>query len=114
MKQKKAVRKHNSMLDESLTVHFTDYGNKNLARVFIASNEIETALDESRLGILDGNLLAVDGSDGYLFLFGPDARKLYEDIKPILLRTPIFHGAEITLGVNGQKEMIHDKLLQVS
>lgn len=114
MKQKKAVSSDSSKTEEFLTIHFTDYGNANLNRVFEVSDEIKEALHESRLGEFDGNLLAVDGSDGYLFLFGPNVRELYESIKPILLRTTIFKNADIRLGFQGGKKAIHEKLLQVS
>ena len=36
------------------------------------------------VGELDGNEIGADGSDGNLFMYGPDADKLFEAVKPVL------------------------------
>jgi hypothetical protein len=72
-----------------------------------ALHDLEFYLDEflenNPVGRLDGHEIAMEGVDGLLFLYGPDAQKLFESIKPILLLTPFTSEAEIFIQ-NGENE----------
>ena len=55
------------------------------------------ALDGKNVGELDGHEIAIDGSDGFLFLYGPDADALFAAIEPVLRKSPVMPGADATL-----------------
>lgn len=114
MKQKKAISKDAYIVEEFAAIHFTEYGNTNLERIYSVSDELDKALKGTNLGELDGHMLAVTGSDGFLFLYGPDAKELYEYIKPIILRTPFLKNATVGFGITGQQLKVIEKLSLVS
>jgi hypothetical protein len=61
--------------EQAVIVHF-DYGNADWKPFFAFEKTIEDAISKSGAGDYDGNELAVDGSDGTLYMYGPDADKL--------------------------------------
>ena len=82
-------------MEEAIIVHF-QYGSTNLARLFALEDQIEDALAAASAGELDGHEIAVDGSDGFLYVYGPDADRLFEIMLPILWSSDFMDGAEIT------------------
>jgi hypothetical protein len=82
--------------EHSVIIHFL-YGSTDLSRLFALEDELSSVVDTSGVGEVDGNEIAVDGSDGYLFLYGPDADKLFNAIKPVLESTDFMKGAKVTL-----------------
>ena len=60
------------------------YGQTDLEPLFEVERQLEAAIEKAGVGEFDGNEIAVDGSDGSLFMYGPDADKLFEAVKPVL------------------------------
>jgi hypothetical protein len=81
--------------EHAIIIHFT-YGSTDLSRLFTLEDQLEHAITQAGTGELDGHEIAVDGSDGYLYMYGPDADRLFETIKPILKSTSFMLGAEVT------------------
>jgi hypothetical protein len=79
---------------QAVILHF-HYGSMELTRLSILENKLEKAIAETKAGIFDGNEVATDGSDAFLYMYGPDADKLYRAIEPILKNTDFLHGAEV-------------------
>lgn len=50
---------------------------------------------KGRAGEYDGHEIAVDGSDGSIYMYGPDADLLFETIRPILETTHFMRGATV-------------------
>ena len=84
------------MSEHAVIIKF-DCGSKDLARLFELEEDLEAALAERAVGELDGNEVAVDGSDGLLYLYGPDADHLFAAIKPVLAATTAIRNAVATL-----------------
>ncbi len=82
--------------EQAVIVHFFNYGSKDLTRLFALEDKLENAIATSGAGEYDGNEIAVDGSDGYLYMYGPDADRLFLVVKPILEVTPFTKGAHVT------------------
>jgi hypothetical protein len=89
-------------------VHF-DCGHKDWKPFFQFEELLEDAIKKSGAGDYDGNELAVDGSDGSLYMYGPDADKLFAVAKPILLSTALLKNVTVTLRYGSVK----DKLARV-
>jgi hypothetical protein len=79
-------------IEQAVIVHFT-YGSRDLKRLFALEEKLEAAITKANVGEYDGNDVATDGSDGYLYMYGPDADRLFEVVKPILQSTPFMSGA---------------------
>lgn len=82
--------------DHAVIVKF-DYGSTDLAELHRLEDQLEAALEASGTGELDGHELAVDGSDGLLFMYGPDADRLYASVEGVLAQAQGVKNAVATL-----------------
>jgi len=82
--------------EQAVLVHF-DYGSRDWAPFFQFEKRLEHAVAASGLGDYDGNELAVDGSDGTLYMYGPDADKLFAVVKPLLESSALLKHVVVTL-----------------
>ena len=82
--------------EHAVIVHFS-YGSTDLSQLFALEDELVAALEEVDAGEFDGNEMAADGSDGIRYLYGPDANKLFDAIKPVLESTDFMKGARAKL-----------------
>jgi hypothetical protein len=100
------------MSEHAVIVHF-DYGSKDLSRLFELEEKVESAIEAAKAGEYDGNEIAVDGSDGYLYMYGPDADRLAEVIMPALVATPWMKGATMTKRYGPPEDGIPEVEVQV-
>jgi hypothetical protein len=82
--------------DQAVLVHF-EYGHKDWSQFFAFEKTLEEAITSSGAGDYDGNELAVDGSDGDMYMYGPDADKLYAVVKPRLEAATFLKNVVVTL-----------------
>lgn len=82
--------------EHAVIVHFS-YGSKDLKNLFALEDEIEKAILAAGVGEFDGNEVNEDGSDGYFYMYGPNADSLFAAVKPILERTHFMRGAKAKL-----------------
>jgi hypothetical protein len=82
--------------DHAVIVHFA-YGSTDLSALFELETRLEAAIAKAKAGEFDGNEIATDGSDGFLYMYGPDADRLFAAIRPCLEGTPFTRGAEVQL-----------------
>ena len=85
----------NKLPEHAVIVHF-HYGSTDLQPLFVLEDNLEEAIKKAGVGEFDGNEVATDGSDGYLYMYGPNADRLCEVIKPILESSTFMRGATIT------------------
>ena len=76
-------------------MHF-QYGSKDLAPLFALEDRLESAIAASNVGYLDGDEIANDGSDGFIYMYGPDADRLSDVVLPVLKAADFMKGAEVT------------------
>ena len=79
--------------EHAVIVHFT-YGSTNLQPLFALEDKMEQAIAAADVGEFDGDEIAIDGSDGSLYMYGPDADKLFEIVRPLLESEKFMHGAK--------------------
>ncbi len=58
--------------------------------------QIERALAAATAGELDGDEVAADGSDGFLYMYGPDADRIFDVVLPVLWSADFMEGAAVT------------------
>ena len=58
--------------EQAVIVHF-EAGSPYQSRLFALEDRLEQVIASTGTGELDGNEIATDGSDGYLYMYGPDA-----------------------------------------
>jgi hypothetical protein len=82
--------------EEAVIIEF-NYGLEEIEPFYDLSDKLRTIVEESNLGEYDGHEMAMDNSDGSFYLYGPDAKKLYEVVKKTIEQTSFMKGANITL-----------------
>jgi hypothetical protein len=108
-------------MTHSVIVKFYDFAarfwtddQRSLDPLVALEDELEEALDGTGAGELDGHEIAVDGSDGLLFLYGPDADALFAAIEPVLRKSAVTLGADATLRYGGpDDEDLKQKLVKI-
>lgn len=99
--------------EHAVVVHFA-YGSKDLTKLFALEEELEKAILAAGVGEFDGNEVNVDGSDGYLYMYGPSADKLFAAIKPILEKSPFMRGATAKLRYGPPQAGSQEKIIVVN
>jgi hypothetical protein len=83
-------------VEQTVMVHF-DYGNTDWAPFFAFEKTLSAAIDSSGEGDYDGNELAVDGSDGTLYIYGLSADKVFAVAQPLLKSCALLKHVTVTL-----------------
>lgn len=93
--------------EQAVIVYFK-YGSTDLERLFNLEQQLESAISDADVGEFDGNEIAANGSDGYLYMYGPDANRLFEVVKPILEATTFTRGASVKLRYGPPEEGVSE------
>ncbi len=97
------------MIEHAIVIAF-DYGLPDLSALFALEEELELLIPPG-VGEVDGNEIAVDLSDGSLYLYGPDADALWAAISPAVNATGFMRGATVRLRYgppeDGVREVLH-------
>jgi hypothetical protein len=86
----------NTDVRQSVVIHFY-YGISSLEPLHALESKLRITLFNTGLGELDGHEIAMDSSDGFLYLYGSNAEALFKAIRPLLLVTPFMRNAEVNL-----------------
>lgn len=82
------------MPEHAVIIHF-QYGSRDLSRLFELEDKIEDVVAKAKVGEYDGHEIAMDGSDGFFYLYGPDADKLFQAVEATLQQSKFMQGAEV-------------------
>lgn len=80
---------------EHAVIAYFQYGSRDLSHLHEMEDRLQSAIANAGTGEYDGHEIAVDGSDGVLYMYGPDANALFGTIHPILEATPFMRGAKV-------------------
>ena len=101
------------MSEQAVIVKF-DYGTTDLDPLFELEDQLESLLEDSEFGEYDGHEIAVDGSDGVLYFYGPDADALYSAIKPTLVASSSIKNAIATLRYGPPEDGVRQVVARVA
>jgi hypothetical protein len=99
---------NSSQPEQAVIVHF-DYGTTDLGPLSALEDQLIAAISDAGVGEFDGNEVAVDGSDGVLYMYGPDADALFAVVKPVLERAPFMKGARARIRYGPPKDGVRQK-----
>ncbi len=92
------------MTEQAVLIEFIDYsvrffheGDHDLDPLHKLEQDMMAVIEKAGVGEVDGHELAMDGTDGMYFLYGPDARALFAAIEPLLRASKITYDAKVTL-----------------
>jgi hypothetical protein len=89
-------KKTHPAVEHAVIVYFK-YGTSDLSRLYTLEDKLEQVIRASGVGEYDGHEVAVDGSDGTLYMYGPDADALIAVVLPVLKGSGYMNGARIVL-----------------
>ena len=82
--------------NQAVIIYF-NYGLEEDEPFYDLSARLRMLVDESGLGEYDGHEMAMDNSDGSFYMYGPDAKKLFELVKETIERISFMAGANVIL-----------------
>jgi hypothetical protein len=95
-----------------VVVHFS-YGSRNFQHVFALEDSLRMAIAQARAGEYDSHYIEEDGSEGFYYMYGPDAEKLFSAISPVLEASSFMHGATVTLHFGPQKRGTPKRVIEL-
>ena len=98
------------MSEQTLIIRFR-YGKADLEPLYELEEKVAEAVEEADAGEYDGHEMAMDSSEGYLYLVGPDARQLLEVVEPVLARARFMRGAEATMRFGSGDDAEEDSVI---
>ena len=90
--------------EHEVEVHFS-YGSNNFQHMYALEDQLRRVISDAKVGEYDGHESPEDGSEGFYYMFGPDAEALFRVIRPVLEESSFMRGATVTLwfGQRGRK-----------
>jgi hypothetical protein len=82
--------------EHAVLVEF-EYGQEDLDDLYEAEERLREVVEAAGAGECDGHEIAMDGSHGQLFLYGPDADALFSVAKPVILASDCLKKPQVTL-----------------
>ena len=75
----------------------TRWGWTTSTRCVALQEQLAEVIEPRGIGEVDGNEIAVDGSEGSLYAYGPDARAILQAALPVVCRSPLAAGGHVYL-----------------
>lgn len=100
-------------VEHAVIVAFAYIGSTDLEPLFALERQLESDIAAAKAGEYDGNEIAVDGSDGTLYLYGPDAEKLFAAIRPTLEACSFMKGARVKLRYGPPADGVPEREVQL-
>ena len=101
------------MNEQAVIVHF-EYAADSLAPLFELEERLEAAITAAGVGEFDGNEIAVDGSAGSLYMYGPDADALYSVVRPLLNASVCLRNAQARLRYGPPQQGVRERLVAIA
>ncbi len=84
------------MSEQAVIVRFI-YGQTDLDPLYELEDKLIAAIEAAGAGEFDGNEVATDGSDGILYMYGPDADRLLGAVRAVLASASCMQKAVATI-----------------
>jgi hypothetical protein len=96
------------MSEQAVIVHFT-YGQTDLSPLYKLEDNLIAAIAAADAGEFDGNEVATAGSDGSLYMYGPDADRLFEAVRPVLSSATCIQKAVATIRYGPPEDGVRER-----
>jgi hypothetical protein len=101
-------------VEHAVIVRFRYGGMPDLGPLFALERELKSTILWARAGKYDGKEVAGDGSNGTLYMYGPDADRLFGAIQPILEACSFMKGAVVRLRYGPPADGIPERTVQLA
>jgi len=101
------------MSEQAVIVHF-EYGQTDLNPLYELEDKLIAAIEAADAGEFDGNEVATDGSDGSLYMYGPDADRLFTAIRPVIASATCIRNAVATVRYGPAEDGVKERQLAIN
>jgi hypothetical protein len=91
------ANKNEASYSHAVIVYFFNYIDEELDKLHELDKKLTLALRQEGVGMYDGHEINMDGPDGSLYMYGENAEKIFNVVKPILEQTDFTKGAVAVL-----------------
>jgi hypothetical protein len=99
-------------IEHAVIVQF-DYGIQGMEELYKLRDKLENVIQKNQLGEYDGHEMATDYSDGFLYMYGPNAETLFNGIKQTLEQTNFMKGAKAKLRFGPPEDGIEEITVEI-
>lgn len=110
-KNSESVNNHTEV-EHAVIVQF-DYGIEGMKELYNLRDKLESIIEENQLGEYDGHEMATDYSDGFLYMYGPNAETLFNGIKNTLEQTDFMKGAKAKLRFGPPEDGVKEITIEI-
>jgi hypothetical protein len=96
--------------EHAVIAHF-DYAEDSIEPLFDLEEELEDAIESAKAGEYDGHEIAVDLSDGTLYMYGPDADCLFAKVRSILAGALCLRNVRVVLRYGPPEDGVRERTL---
>ena len=106
--------------EQALIIYLYDIGQRAeemgmeaLDALLILQNHLTRAIEGPGIGEVDGHEIALDDSEGSLWVYGQDAKRMLSASLPVICRSPLARGGRATLhyGPVGEEAPEHESFI---
>jgi hypothetical protein len=100
-------------MDQHAVIACFDYTSDSLEPLLEVEDQLESAIHDAGVGEFDGHEIAIDLSDGSIYMYGPDAEALFAVVRPILAGADCLRETEVTLRFGPPDVGVHQRVEQL-
>ena len=100
------------IVEHAVIIHF-QYGKGKMDDLYKLRDKIEQQINSKGLGEYDGHEIATDLSDGFFYMYGPNAEQLFAGIKLILEETDFMKGAKAKLRFGPPEDGVKEITIEI-
>jgi hypothetical protein len=93
IKPQSSKKNSSSKESEHAVIIRFNYSYLDLQPLYSLEDQLKNEIAKANVGEYDGHEISTDYSDGYLYLYGPNAEILFKTVSPILKSTDFMKGA---------------------
>ena len=97
------------MEQHAVIAHF-DYAIDSFDALYDLEEELEAAINAAGVGEFDGKEIAVNLSDGSLYMYGPEAEALFAVVRPILAGAQCLRNTRVTLRFGPPEDDVPERI----
>ena len=84
-------------MSEQAVIADFEYVGEDLDALYEVEDRLVEAIEAAEVGVFDGNEMAVDLTNGTLYMYGPDAEALFAVVRPILADAGCLRKTRVTI-----------------
>ena len=99
---------------EHAVIVYFQYGKTDIQPILDLGDALNKVIVKAGVGEYDGNEIAADGSDGSLYMYGPDADTLFNTVRPVLESVDFMRNATVRIRYGPPGNGVAEKAVKIA